>query len=446
MTKKLLLVLLFNPVLLVAQKKADRQVATRLEKLMGKLTEGIPQGRRTGTSGELLAAQLIATQFQGNGLKPLGKSGDYFQPFSFSEGNEMKNSTFLKINGQNIPVAEGFLPLPFSANLEVTGDPIIGIQEQESPWIIAIRKIPPGSSKNPRPLLQLLRNKAKEAVENGATAVIFYSMDTNPSGLRFDPWQSLHPMKVPVFYIRRKVAGKYFQDESAKVHLEVNVNVGEKISWGQNVLGYIDNHAPYTIIIGTHYDHPGWDPHNPLNHIPGFYQAPPEDNAGGTAALIELTRMLNFPRYRNSNYLFICFSGEEFGLLGSSYFIRHPTLNLGQVKYMINLIFPDSLEQSIFPLEINGIGSSPAWSGIFHQLKDKRLKITLDNAIGHISDQAVFFQEKIPVLAFHDFPDAYWPHQVHQPGLSMEAWPDMLQYLCRMIFLSNRLGKLAFSP
>ncbi|MHB1920655.1 MAG: M28 family metallopeptidase [Chitinophagaceae bacterium] len=446
MARKLLLILLFNPALLWAQNKAERLLKYRLEQDLYALTTGIPGGRCTGTSGELLAAQFLARQFKMNGLLPMGNSGGYFQPFQFGEGNEIKSTTFLKINGQNIPVGKGFLPLPFSANSLVTGDPLVGVEEQQSPWIIRIRKFP-FPSKDSATLLKLLWSKAREAEENGATAVIFYSSQTTSSGLKFDPWEPLSPLKLPVFYIRRAVAKQFFQDESAIVHLEGKIEVGKKISTGQNVLGFWDNHAPNTIIIGAHYDHPGWDSDYLLNPILGFYRTPAEDNAPGTTALIELSRLLRLSRFRKSNYLFIGFSGEEYGLLGSSYFIQHPTLDLKKVKYMIDLNLCDTLDLPDCPVEIHGTFSSPRWADIFHQLRDKKLQISLDTTLGPVSDHDVFFLKNIPVLELSNPQSSLSQEEIsHSVHGYLRAGPEILNYLTKLIDLSNKTDNWVFSP
>lgn len=101
-------------------------------------------------------------------------------------------------------------------------------------------------------------------------------------------------------------------------HDTTTVNLKEKSA--NNVVGFIDNKAPYTIVIGAHYDHLG------LGHDHNSLDANPEnkihngadDNASGTAGVIELAKYFSKNKIKEPyNFLFICFSGEELGLLGS---------------------------------------------------------------------------------------------------------------------------------
>ena len=86
-----------------------------------------------------------------------------------------------------------------------------------------------------------------------------------------------------------------------------------------------------------------------------------DDNASGTAAVIELSKLLKESKYKNNNYLFICFSGEELGLIGSKYFAEHPTIDFASANYMINLDMVGRLNDSTHAVNIGGYGTSPVW-------------------------------------------------------------------------------------
>ena len=96
------------------------------------------------------------------------------------------------------------------------------------------------------------------------------------------------------------------------------MDIGEKKRTGHNVIGYIDNGAPNTIVLGAHYDHLGYgeDGNSMLRTGEHLIHNGADDNASGTAALIELSRLLKNSKLNNNNYLFIAFSGEELGLFG----------------------------------------------------------------------------------------------------------------------------------
>ena len=178
------------------------------------------------------------------------------------------------------------------------------------------------------------------------------------------------------------------------------VNIAEKKA--NNVVGFIDNKAPYTIVIGAHYDHLG------LGHDKNSLDANPEnkihngadDNASGTAGVIELA---NYFSKNNTiepfNFLFICFSGEELGLLGSKKYCENPDIELIKINYMINMDMIGRLNDSTKKLLIYGVGTSPSWVPLIDSLKTD-FSIKKDSSGIGPSDQTSFYLKDIPVLFF----------------------------------------------
>src|SRR5688572_15407954 len=144
---------------------------------------------------------------------------------------------------------------------------------------------------------------------------------------------------MPVLYVTKRVSQKFFADESATLDIKLRTDVGAKNRTGNNVIGYIDNGAASTVVLGAHYDHLGYgeDGNSMFRTGDRSIHNGADDNASGTAALIELARILKASKSKNHNYLFIAFSGEELGLNGSKYFVEHPTIDLRSVNYMINM-------------------------------------------------------------------------------------------------------------
>ena len=106
---------------------------------------------------------------------------------------------------------------------------------------------------------------------------------------------------------------------------------------GLNVVAYIDNKTENTIIIGAHYDHLGFGSEGSLYRGEGAeIHNGADDNASGVAVMMNLAKRLK-EKNTNNNYLFISFSGEEMGLLGSNYFVKNPTIDTKKVNYMINM-------------------------------------------------------------------------------------------------------------
>src|SRR5690606_29279990 len=154
-------------------------------------------------------------------------------------------------------------------------------------------------------------------------------------------------------------------DPSATINMKLNVSISDKTRVGHNAIGFIDNNASTTAVLGAHFDHlgDGGDGNSMIRNAttPSIHNGA-DDNASGTAALIELARILKNSPAKNNNYLFIAFSGEELGLYGSKYFTENPTIDLKQVNYMINMDMVGRLNDSTKQLTIGGFGTSPAWS------------------------------------------------------------------------------------
>jgi aminopeptidase YwaD len=173
------------------------------------------------------------------------------------------------------------------------------------------------------------------------------------------------------------------------------------------VVGYIDNGAPTTIILGAHFDHLGYGEDGNSREVENKHQVHngADDNASGTAALIELGRLLKNSKLKNNNYLFIAFSGEELGLYGSKYFTQHPTIDLGTVNYMINMDMVGRLNDSSHTITIGGYGTSPSWGGFYstkgkHGLYNNGIQFHFDSSGTGPSDHTSFYLKNIPVLFY----------------------------------------------
>jgi Zn-dependent M28 family amino/carboxypeptidase len=179
---------------------------------------------------------------------------------------------------------------------------------------------------------------------------------------------------------------------------------------GRNVIGYIDNNSPYTVVIGAHYDHLGMGQEGSLHAGEPAIHNGADDNASGTAALMKLAADMRNAKLKN-NVLFIAFTGEEKGLWGSNYFVKNPTIDLSSVNFMINMDMVGRLE-SDRGLIINAVGTSPVWKPTIDKLNKDRFNIsTSESGVGP-SDHTSFYLMDLPVL--HFFTGAH--EDYHKPG------------------------------
>jgi hypothetical protein len=179
---------------------------------------------------------------------------------------------------------------------------------------------------------------------------------------------------------------------------------GEERS-GINVAGYLDNQASYTVIIGAHFDHLGLGEDGNSLHpdAKGKIHNGADDNASGTAGVLALARYFAQNHLKEKfNFLFICFSGEELGLIGSKKYCEEPTIDFQNVNYMINLDMIGRFNDSTKKLMVYGVGTAKEWVTLIN-MTDKlnhKFNIKQDSSGIGPSDQTSFYLKNIPVLHF----------------------------------------------
>ena len=217
---------------------------------------------------------------------------------------------------------------------------------------------------------------------------------------------------------------------------------------GYNVVGFLNNKAPYTIVIGAHYDHLGLGhDHNSLDANPeGKIHNGADDNASGTAGVLELANYFSKNKIIEPfNFLFICFSGEELGLIGSKKWCENPDINLNNINYMINMDMIGRLNDSTKKLMIYGVGTSPSFVPLLDSLK-LSFNIKKDSSGIGPSDQTSFYLKDIPVL--HFFTGQHSDY--HKPSddaekVNYKGEAEVLSYIVNVIEKTFHYPKLTFS-
>ncbi|HTH30697.1 MAG TPA: M20/M25/M40 family metallo-hydrolase, partial [Lacibacter sp.] len=251
---------------------------------------------------------------------------------------------------------------------------------------------------------------------------------------------------IPVIWLQKHIADKIAADPSAMQDIKLKVEQGDKIRKGHNVVGYINNNVANTIIIGAHYDHLGYgEDNNSRNTGAAAIHNGADDNASGTAALLELSRLLKAEGVKTSNYLFIAFSGEELGLYGSKYFTDHPTVALNTVNYMINMDMVGRFNDTAKTITVGGIGTSPTWSTLINE-KKPAFSIKIDSSGTGPSDHTSFYRKDIPVLFF--FTGLHTDY--HKPSddfdkINYKGQLLIVKYITRLVARSSKEPKLAFT-
>jgi hypothetical protein len=220
---------------------------------------------------------------------------------------------------------------------------------------------------------------------------------------------------------------------------------GDSTATGHNVISYIDNKAENTVVIGAHYDHLGFGGDGSLyrEEIEAIHNGA-DDNASGVAILLNLAERLgNEGQPSGNNYLFIAFSGEEMGLLGSNYFVKNPTIDTKKVSYMINMDMVGRLNEEK-TVAVHGVGTSPIFKQTLFANKDSLNIAEHESGIGP-SDHTSFYLADIPVL--HFFTGQHSDY--HKPSddsdkLNYEGMELIANYVYNVITDLDDNGQLAF--
>ncbi len=156
--------------------------------------------------------------------------------------------------------------------------------------------------------------------------------------------------------------------DSVKVTLQTDIIRREVAA--ANVIGILEGSDPNlkheAIVIGAHYDHLGRGGAGSLAQQEGEVHHGADDNASGTAGMIELARILTTQRPKpRRTIVFAAFSGEEEGLLGSNYYVNHPSVPLANTVAMINMDMIGRMKDR--KLVIGGVGTAPEWRAMIER-------------------------------------------------------------------------------
>ncbi|RYY63520.1 MAG: M28 family peptidase, partial [Chitinophagaceae bacterium] len=447
-----LLVLLSASSLAQKSRKEDAELAANLRSHVTFLTSQELEGRRTGTEGERLAAEYIMLQFGKAGLAQKGSDG-FLQAFQVNDGLKVEGTKLL-VSGKELQLNQDYFPLAWSGNAQVKGSPALALEEQGSPWFRDMKDLLEENKQNPHfDLEEALQKMAASVKKRGGTALLLYNSSSIDDGLAFEPKDHRPRVEIPVLYLRKEAFKKYFSDVSASHDVTLVSQVSPQTREGHNVVGYIDNGAPTTIVFGAHFDHlgRGEDGNSMYRGTDKQIHYGADDNASGTAALLELARLLKASKYKHNNYLFIAFSGEELGLYGSKFYVEHPTIDLKSVNYMVNLDMLGRLNDSTHVLTIGGYGTSPSWGQLYGLTGKKALTAgdlvyRFDSSGTGPSDHTSFYRKDIPVLFYFTglHSDYHKPSDVADK-LNINGEVQVVRHILSLVQHTDGAGRLAFS-
>ena len=450
MGKKWFWVLLLVPFLGLSQSKRKLRIEAEKQKLalisnlqshIGYLASDALEGRRTGTAGATAAMDYLVKQYELMGIAPKGTSG-YLQKFDINEGLQIDPGTYFLVNNKSLILEKDFFPLATSASVQISGNPAMALQEKGQPWFTDIKELLEENKTNPHFDVEAwIKKEVSTAAAKGASAFIIYNTSSTVDNIQFNKNDRSAVFSIPVIYLTQ--AGlQHFTDPSATLQVGLAVRLVEKKRTASNVAAFINNGAANTIVIGAHYDHLGYNEDKNALDTGHVIHNGADDNASGTAALLEIARLLQKKSPARNNYLFLHFSGEELGLLGSKYWIENPTMT-GSINYMINMDMVGRYDTS-HKLTVGGYGTSSKWNTIW-KAANTPLIVKFDSTGSGPSDHASFYRAGIPVQFFFtgSHPD-YHKASDDADKINYEATAQIVTLAYQMMGITDSMPKLDF--
>lgn len=423
---------------------ADALAVDSLRTTVNYLADDAREGRGPGTRGIDQAAEFIAARFKAAGLDPAGDHDTYFQGFEVTIGVRPEGRNALRLGGRDLQLDQDWVAYGFSETATVDAPVVFagyGIRAKEYRYddyesldakgkIVLVLRYEPGQNDSASVFAGVqatpyadLRRKAIEAREAGAVGLLVV---TGPASDDPDRLSRLHAdagyysTGIPCGQISRAALGAALpQFDLAAVQKKIDSSQapasqaldGVSAAWTvqlakdrtqlRNVLGLLPGKDPHhVVVIGAHYDHLGMGGESSLSPDAHTAHNGADDNASGTAAVIALARRFAAGPPPAQSILFVAFSGEELGLVGSEYYVKHPSAPLDFTTAMLNMDMVGRLRDR--KLLVFGSDTAKEFPALVESLNTAgpRFNLTLKGDGYGPSDHMAFFQKNIPVLHF----------------------------------------------
>jgi Peptidase family M28/PDZ domain/PA domain len=406
------------------------------------------EGRGAGTKGLIRAEHLIEKRYKEIGLQPAGVNG-YAQPFTVVTGARLKSDNSFVVEADTkstLKIDQNFVPFSFSASGQAAAslvfagygatadefhyDDYAGLDVKDK-IVVVLRYEPSGfaekSGNHGLTQHSQLITKAINARNHGAKAVVVVNgkLGDGEEDLltRFGSVSGPENIGVIMAQVKNAVAASWFQSAGKSLkdvqeqinstskpasfsfpdslHLSLHIDIETTRATVNNVLAWLPGQTDEYIIIGAHYDHLGRGNFDSLapSQI-GQIHPGADDNASGTAGVLELARLLAPQRGQlKRSILFMDFAGEELGLLGSAAWVKDPTRPLAKAVAMLNMDMIGRIKDD--KVYIGGVGTGSTFKSVLEQAqKDEPFKIEYSAGGYSSSDHTSFLTKKIPVLFF----------------------------------------------
>jgi hypothetical protein len=412
----LALVLVASAALAAARAPLVPPAPAAVAEAVAALTTPEMEGRRSGTPGGERAAALIADWLRAAGLRPGGDVGSFLQSFVLSTGTRLAAGNALDIAGGASPVVGAeWIPHGGSAEGDVSAEvvfvghgviaPELGHDDYAGVDVsgriaLALAGAPARFGRRvPRV------EKLVAARERGARAllVVDHALPELTATAAAAPLlsASIRPAVADALLPAGQTVAGLATDGAARAfatgrRVRLHVALQHTAAGGVNVLGLLPGHDPAlaheAVVVGAHYDH--------LGRVGGVVHPGADDNASGTAVVVELARAFAAAGGAPRTLVFALFGAEELGLVGSGHYVRQPTVPLASTVAMVNFDMVGRLRDH--RVTVAGIDSADGLRDIVATSAGaESLTAALRGSPHGPSDHTRFYRAGVPVLFFH---------------------------------------------
>lgn len=375
--------------------------ASQLKYYVYALAHDSMKGRECASDQERSAARFIANVFKTNGLKPFFGDTSWFQEFPVRQRAFLEKGNSLFINNKRFFQNIDFYPVLFSSPANIEGR--VEFTDIHSPpdsgiWMFRLQFPPSFKDSSAYAKSSFIARLTKTSGEKKLKGIILLGDTDSLNYFPLNSFQSEVFADIPIVFLQSSKLQRVDLNSGLVAAIRLRFYRTQYVK-AVNVAGFMDNHAPYTVVVAAHFDHVGMGYFGSLSGEIDIHNGA-DDNASGTAALLELSGMLKQADFRNYNYLFIAFSAEESGLNGSFYFLNSDQGKRLKYNCMINLDMIGRISRNKAEIMMVASGSSRSWEKIAKDLNSKNPAIIPVRYVFAFSDHAWFLRQKIPAVQF----------------------------------------------
>lgn len=390
------------------------------------------EGRAVGTRGERCAGDYLAAQFVAIGLAPAGEDGSYFQSWQVRTGSAAGAGSRLALEQPSgtmeFALNAEWVPYGFSASATVQAPLVLAsvadadaeLADATGPHVAGRVVVIDGSPAHPHaPALDAHRAASTAARLGAAAVIVLLPIPDEP--LPALSYERRAALSVPVVAVRagaaaalraavqapgRDASASQGILEAARAFLSVEVTPVRREA--RNVAAVLRGSTDHghgrapPLIVGAHYDHLGFGGEGSLSpNATGTVHNGADDNASGTAVMLEAARRLAEGPPLSREVVFIAFTGEERGLWGSAHYVESPTVPLESVEAMLNLDMVGRVQDDA--LTVFGTATAEEWPSVLERANERTpapLDLQLVGDGFGASDHSSFYARGIPVLHF----------------------------------------------